>query len=294
MDRLDEIKALHELLRAGHLTQDEFDEQKRLLLSQEEPPKEQTPTEQTPTEQTPKESVPVESKYETNNEDDHFSDSYPSSSGSKIVVSMVAILGLACVLGYFILNQNPNGDEGSESASERGAASTPETPKTEAATQAPSAAGRQASKQPRTNNDQVGSTPVPTPQAAIRKTLERWTATQRTVDFSGYASLYSRSGFVGIKRTKSGEIKRYDYSGWLRDRKTMFKPGLVVHVRDHNFLEIGSQNARVRVTQYWQSSSGRYADRGPKEFTLTKENGSWRITSEDMLSSQKWDGRLPD
>ena len=74
----------------------------------------------------------------------------------------------------------------------------------------------------------------------------------------------------------------------------MFKPGLVVHVRDHNFLEVTSDSARVRVTQYWQSSSGRYADQGPKEFKLKKENGAWRITSEDMLSSKKWDGRLPD
>jgi ketosteroid isomerase-like protein len=127
----------------------------------------------------------------------------------------------------------------------------------------------------------------------VKKRLEQWTLAQRANDFDAYASFYAESGFLGLKRTKKGTQKRFTRKTWLQDRASMFKVGLTVHLRDYRLVSSSANSAEITATQYWQSSSGKYADKGPKAFQLKRRAGRWVITREEMISSRKWDGVVP-
>src|SRR4030095_10809996 len=52
--------------------------------------------------------------------------------------------------------------------------------------------------------------------------LGAWTEAQNKGDFAGYVAMYQRDHFKGIKRTRTGGVKSYDFAGWSADRKRMF------------------------------------------------------------------------
>lgn len=131
-------------------------------------------------------------------------------------------------------------------------------------------------------------------EVEVENRLEQWTLAQRANDFDVYARFYAESGFLGLKRTKKGIHKRFTRKTWLQDRASMFKVGLTVYLRDYRLMSSSADSAVITATQYWQSSSGKYADQGPKEFHLKRRAGRWVITREEMISSKKWDGVVPN
>jgi hypothetical protein len=125
--------------------------------------------------------------------------------------------------------------------------------------------------------------------------VEAWSKEQRCNQFESYSEYYDKRDFEGVKKTNKGKVRRFGYSAWLNDRKGMFKPNLRVHVDDCSVQLWSKARATVRFTQFWMSGSGRYADQGTKElrFVRSDPSGIWKITREEMLSSEPWNGLLP-
>ena len=141
----------------------------------------------------------------------------------------------------------------------------------------------------------VASAPAPAVEppkdqelAQVRAELEAWLAAQQSLDFERYAAFYA-DGFRGLKRVGDRRF-RFDRSGWLADRRPMFKPGLTVKASGLELVRV-EQSIAVFFTQEFSSLS--YRDRGRKQLLFAKASpaaggapGGWRIVREEMLSSE--------
>ena len=133
-------------------------------------------------------------------------------------------------------------------------------------------------------NDSQGS-----PNGQIRAMLSTWADAQTKGDFAGYSAFYPAS-FYGVKRTAGGAKTLFDRFTWLDDRRKMFTASQIVKV-DGATVEsvVAGSTATVTFTQYWKSPT--YADKGVKKMTLYQSGSGWKILSEEMVSSEKWDGK---
>jgi hypothetical protein len=119
--------------------------------------------------------------------------------------------------------------------------------------------------------------------------LSTWADAQTKGDFAGYSAFYPAS-FYGVKRTAGGAKTLFDRFTWLDDRRKMFTASQIVKV-DGATVEsvVAGSTATVTFTQYWKSPT--YADKGVKKMTLYQSGSGWKILSEEMVSSEKWDGK---
>lgn len=118
-------------------------------------------------------------------------------------------------------------------------------------------------------------------ESDVKIFLNDWLAAQNKGSYSDYAAMYSKS-FVGIKRSGKSTHK-FDYEGWLKDRKKMFSKKMLVSA---NFPEIRISGARasIKFEQTWES--GTYRDKGDKVLDLVLEDEKLRIIREEMLFSK--------
>lgn len=118
-------------------------------------------------------------------------------------------------------------------------------------------------------------------ESDVKIFLNDWLAAQNKGSYSDYAAMYSKS-FVGIKRSGKSTHK-FDYEGWLKDRKKMFSKKMLVSA---NFPEIRISGARasIKFEQTWES--GTYRDKGDKVLDLVLEDEKLRIIREEMLFSR--------
>ncbi len=128
--------------------------------------------------------------------------------------------------------------------------------------------------------------------------VDEWVAAQNQNKLDAYLALYDADTFRGIKRTTSGIEQKYDFKGWKEERSRMFGADVQVAADDRQ-ITTGKQNptlgadvVEVRFTQRWKNP--RYADHGLKVVRLRVKNGSARIFSEELISSEPgWDGSSP-
>lgn len=151
----------------------------------------------------------------------------------------------------------------------------------------------------------ASSLPVVTPKprspavdnASAEAFLKQWASSQTQGDFAGYSAAYD-AGFTGVKRTHKGQEKHYTRASWLNDRRKMFHARVEVRRPEVRLdtREAGAASplsAEVYFDQYWASRT--YADKGRKRLALTRApGGPWRITREEMLTSERWDRRTYD
>lgn len=117
--------------------------------------------------------------------------------------------------------------------------------------------------------------------AEVEAVIASWRAAQNEGRFDEYTALYAQR-FEGVKR--SGErTRRFNRSGWLRDRKRMFRSPMQVQV-GAPLIDLRVDHASVRFEQHWSSKD--YKDRGPKELMIVREHGVLRIAREEMLNSE--------
>jgi hypothetical protein len=125
--------------------------------------------------------------------------------------------------------------------------------------------------------------------AAVQAFLDAWLKAQNDQDFDTYESLYA-SRFEGVRRSGARTV-RLDRTGWIADRKRMFKKRMSVELRDVE-IEPFATGAAVRFTQRW--ASGKYEDIGPKLMVIVLEGDALRMAREEMLSSQLLDAAATD
>ena len=124
--------------------------------------------------------------------------------------------------------------------------------------------------------------PVPSgfDESKVLRFLERWLKAQNEHDFAGYSALYAER-FSGTKRVGSYS-KRFDRSGWLRDRQPMFRDGVVVRMTDTKLS--GTAGAmRAVFTQDFVAPG--FHDSGQKELFLITQPAGLVIAREEMLVS---------
>ncbi len=126
--------------------------------------------------------------------------------------------------------------------------------------------------------------------AAVAKVVRGWVAAQNGRDFDAYSAAYD-AAFEGIKRTSGGRTSTYTRAAWLKDRRRMFDGGGQQVVARDARLVLDGDRATVTFTQLWRSPT--YADRGTKELQLTRQpGGTWRLSREEMKTSERWHGQL--
>ena len=113
-----------------------------------------------------------------------------------------------------------------------------------------------------------------------RAFIQRWLNAQNDHDFATYSALYA-TRFSGTKRVASYS-KRFDRSGWLRDRQPMFRDGVIVRATD---LKLSGTAAAVRATFSQEFSAPGFHDSGQKELFLVAEPAGLAIAREEMLVS---------
>ena len=118
----------------------------------------------------------------------------------------------------------------------------------------------------------------------VDSVFQQWLNAQNQGKFDIYSSLYAQK-FEGIKRS-GVKVYNFDQSGWLKDRKRMFRKQMLVEASDIN-IKTYSSFGIVRFTQKW--SSGSYSDKGPKVLHFYIENNQLKIGKEEMLSSSLLD-----
>lgn len=133
------------------------------------------------------------------------------------------------------------------------------------------------------------ATAPPTPTAApreareqddVRAFLARWLNAQNDGNFDLYASLFATE-FTGVRR--SGPTKEhFDRTGWLKDRKRMFRKQMFVSA-DAVEIDVQPTYAQIVFTQEW--ASGTYKDTGKKQLVVIRDRDDWLIAREDMISS---------
>jgi hypothetical protein len=130
--------------------------------------------------------------------------------------------------------------------------------------------------------------------------LARWLEAQNRGDHAAYAALYQPAHFQGIKRTASGKVRRYDGTGWVRDRKRMFEVGFKVAAEElavETWLDADSKLKTgvisLRFLQRWEG--GGYADHGIKVLQAWRDaKGAWRLVYEDLLNAEPGWARAAD
>ena len=113
-----------------------------------------------------------------------------------------------------------------------------------------------------------------------RAFIQRWLKAQNEHDFSTYSALYA-TRFSGTKRVGSYS-KRFDRSGWLRDRQPMFRDGVIVQATE---LKLSGTAGAVRAVFTQDFSSPGFHDSGQKELFLVAEPAGLTIAREEMLVS---------
>lgn len=124
--------------------------------------------------------------------------------------------------------------------------------------------------------------------------VDDWVSAQNQNKLDVYLGFYDSDSFRGIKRTTAGTEQKYDFKGWKDERSRMFGPDVKVAADDRQ-VTTGQQNptlgadvVEVRFTQRWKNP--RYADHGLKVLRLRVKNGTARIISEELISSDPgWD-----
>jgi hypothetical protein len=152
---------------------------------------------------------------------------------------------------------------------------------------------RQAAPAPSASSAAIGraSSAPAAPSAALpvvsafdetnaRGLIERWLKAQNEHDFAAYSALYA-ARFSGTKRVGSYS-RRFDRSGWLRDRQPMFRDGVIVQVTD---VTISGTAGAVRAVFTQDFSAPGFRDRGQKELFLVEQPGGLAIAREEMLVS---------
>jgi hypothetical protein len=114
----------------------------------------------------------------------------------------------------------------------------------------------------------------------VKDFVTRWVNAQNTGNFSTYGEFYA-SPFSGIRRSGS-RIRIMDRTGWLKDRKAMFKHPMTVTISSMNVTTIGDRIS-VSFIQDWKSAT--YHDVGKKALLLSK-TVPLKIVREEMLDSQ--------
>jgi hypothetical protein len=142
-----------------------------------------------------------------------------------------------------------------------------------AVTGAPSAAA--AASAVVTRPDKPGLT-----EPTVRELVGKWAAAQSTNDFSAYQALYA-DRFTGVKRAGSLTV-RLGRDDWMKDRKAMIAPGLVVEANDVA-VAVTKDAATVHFVQHYKSP--RFEDLGPKQLVVIATPSGPRIAREEMLSS---------
>ncbi len=117
-------------------------------------------------------------------------------------------------------------------------------------------------------------------EAKIKTFVQGWVDAQNKGDFDAYSASYAQR-LTGIKRVGT-KTKTFAREGWLVDRKRMFKKPMVVKA-DSLSIRSGARSAVVQFEQSW--SSGRFADKGPKQLLLVLKGDKLGIAREEMLSS---------
>jgi len=155
---------------------------------------------------------------------------------------------------------------------------------------------RQAAPTPSSSPDPVaqraaappaGSAPSPAAaatgfdEAAARGFIQRWLTAQNEHDFAAYSALYA-TRFSGTKRVGS-YTKRFDRSGWLRDRQPMFRDGVVVQATE---LKLSGTADAVRAVFTQDFVAPGFHDSGQKELFLVAEPRGLSIAREEMLVSR--------
>jgi hypothetical protein len=113
-----------------------------------------------------------------------------------------------------------------------------------------------------------------------RDFVQRWLKAQNEHDFAAYSALYAPR-FSGTKRVGSYS-KRFDRSGWLRDRQPMFRDGVIVQATE---VEISGTPGAVRAVFTQDFSAPGFHDRGQKELFLIAGPAGLVIAREEMLVS---------
>jgi hypothetical protein len=114
-----------------------------------------------------------------------------------------------------------------------------------------------------------------------RGLIQRWLKAQNEHDFAAYSALYA-TRFSGTKRVGS-YTKRFDRSGWLRDRQPMFRDGVIVQATE---LKLSGSSGAVRAVLTQDFSAPGFHDRGQKELFLVAGPTGLAIAREEMLVSQ--------
>ena len=131
----------------------------------------------------------------------------------------------------------------------------------------------------------AGEAPLPpvvaVDDAAVKKLVDAWLATQNRGDFAAYSALYADK-LEGIKRV-GARTWRFDRAGWLADRQRMFKNPMKVEAKDV-VVRGGAIAATVDLTQTF--SQGKFKDEGPKHLVLIRSAGGFQIAREEMLRSE--------
>jgi hypothetical protein len=136
-----------------------------------------------------------------------------------------------------------------------------------AATGAPSGAS--------THTNRVGLT-----ESTVRELVGKWAAAQSTNDFPAYDALYAER-FTGVKRAGSLTV-RLNRADWMKDRRTMIAPGLVVEASELT-VAVTKDAATAHFVQHYKSP--RFEDVGPKQLVVIATPAGARIAREEMLSS---------
>ena len=119
---------------------------------------------------------------------------------------------------------------------------------------------------------------APIAAADAQALLDRWLQAQNTSNLAAYSELYA-TDFFGTKRSGK-RTKQFDRAGWLQDRKPNFSKPLTVAASEVE-IKTTPDSAEIRFVQDWASSS--FRDVGQKVLFLRPENGSLKITKEEML-----------
>lgn len=145
-----------------------------------------------------------------------------------------------------------------------------------------SAPKQEAAQATATPAPQSTSSPALT-EEAVRNLIERWRLAQNSKDFAAYQSCYDQS-FEGIKRTASGREVKYDYSGWMQDRRRMMNEALGLNVEVRSLqVSVNGDTAEVSFTQTYRSAS--YSDEGRKLMRVRRTAQGDKIVYEDLKDS---------
>lgn len=143
----------------------------------------------------------------------------------------------------------------------------------------------------------VTAEPLPTSASGVRERAEvllaSWRIAQNAGSAEDYLMWYEPSEFVGLKRTHSGAIQKFDFAGWGADRKAMFHSRFEIAIENvvvETWLDPGSTLrpglVKLDFVQRWRSNN--YADHGSKRLLVWRvpTTGQWRIVFEEMLLSR--------